>query len=186
MPRITKAYTRAGDSGRTYLGSGKKVSKASPRIEAYGTVDELNSQLGVVLSIGISHEYHAPMLRIQNYLFHLGSDLCIPDSQKNKPVPVIMEKHVKNLENLTDKLSKNLPPLKNFILPGGCQAAAQIHVARTVCRRAERAVVALSEKEKVNPLNIKYLNRLSSFLFVLARHENKSYGISEQTWNSRA
>ena len=187
MPRITKVYTRTGDDGTTGLGTGGRVGKDSPRIEAYGTVDELNSQIGLALSCGVNDAI-APALRsIQNDLFHLGSDLCIPEKEKKRqPVPRIEERHVAALESLMDRLSEELEPLANFVLPGGAPAAAQLHVARTVCRRAERLVVALSRREAVGPHTIEYLNRLSDALFVMARHENKRRGFSDVLWDSRA
>ena len=186
MPRITKVYTRTGDDGTTGLGAGGRVSKDSPRIEAYGTVDELNSQIGLVLATGVNEEIGAALRAIQNDLFHLGSDLCIPETEKERrPVPRIEERHVTGLEDLMDRLSQELSPLENFILPGGSPAAAQLHVARTVCRRAERRVVTLAGREPVGPYTVKYLNRLSDTLFVMARHENKRRGQPDILWDSR-
>ena len=187
MPRITKVYTRTGDDGTTGLGAGGRVGKDSPRIETYGTVDELNSQIGLALSSGVNDTI-APMLReIQNDLFHLGSDLCIPEEEKARlPAPRIEERHVAALEGLMDRLSEELEPLANFVLPGGAPGAAQLHVARTVCRRAERLVVALSRREAVGRRTVEYLNRLSDALFVMARHENKKRGIPDVLWDSRA
>jgi cob(I)alamin adenosyltransferase len=187
MPRITRVYTKTGDDGMTGLGSGQRVPKDSPRIEAYGTVDELNSQIGVVLAIGVNEEIAPALARIQNELFHLGSDLCILEEDKLRlPVPEIGEQHVEALERLMDSLGLELSPLENFILPGGCAGAAALHVARTVCRRAERLVVALSRVEKVGGYTVVYLNRLSDALFVMARHENRRRGIPDVLWNSRA
>jgi cob(I)alamin adenosyltransferase len=187
MPRITKVYTRTGDDGTTGLGAGGRVSKDSLRIEAYGTVDELNSQIGLVLAAGVNEEIGAALRAIQNDLFHLGSDLCIPETEKERrPVPRIEERHVTGLEDLMDRLSQELSPLENFILPGGSPAAAQLHVARTVCRRAERRVVTLAGREAVGPYTVKYLNRLSDALFVMARHENKRRGQPDILWDSRA
>jgi cob(I)alamin adenosyltransferase len=187
MPRITRVYTKTGDDGMTGLGSGQRVPKDSPRIEAYGTVDELNSQIGVVLAIGVNEEIAGALGRIQNELFHLGSDLCILEEDKLRlPVPEIGEGHVEALERLMDRLGQELSPLENFILPGGCAGAAALHVARTVCRRAERLVVALSRVEKVGGYTVVYLNRLSDALFVMARHENHRRGIPDVLWNSRA
>lgn len=187
MPRITKVYTRAGDDGTTGLGSGGRVGKDEPRIEAYGTVDELNSQIGLALACGLNETIAPALASIQNDLFHLGSDLCVPESEKERlPVPRIEDRHVAALEALMDRLSKELPPLENFVLPGGSAGAAQLHVARTVCRRAERLVVALARREPVGPHTVKYLNRLSDALFVMARHENKRRGIPDMLWNSRA
>ncbi len=187
MPRITKVYTRTGDDGTTGLGGGQRVPKDSPRIEAYGTVDELSSAIGVALALGLHPRLTETLTRVQNDLFNLGSDLCILEEDKAaRPVPVIEERHVEALERLMDDLSAELPPLENFILPGGSPGSAQLHVARTVCRRAERRTIALSRQEAVGPLVVKYLNRLSDALFVMARYENLKRGISDVLWDSRA
>jgi len=187
MPRITKVYTRSGDDGTTGLGGGQRVPKDSVRIAAYGTVDELNSHVGVAVAAGVGEVTGAALAAIQNELFHLGSDLCILEDDKAKrPVPGIESRHVDALEALMDRLSEELPPLENFVLPGGCPSAAALHVARTVCRRAERLVIALSRKEAVGPFTIRYLNRLSDALFVMARHENRRRGVPDVLWNSRA
>ena len=187
MPRITKVYTKTGDDGRTGLGGGQRVEKDSPRIEAYGTVDELNSQIGVALASGLCETLAAALGSIQNDLFHLGSDLCTlePDKER-RPVPRIEQRHVAALEKVIDRLSEELPPLENFVLPGGCPGAAQLHVARTVCRRAERLVVALARLESVGAQTVPYLNRLSDALFVMARYENRKRGVADILWNSRA
>ncbi len=186
MPRITKVYTRTGDDGTTGLGGGQRVPKNSPRIEAYGTVDELSSNIGVALAVGVDESLREPLERIQNDLFHLGSDLCILESDKAKlKVPQIEQRHIDALEALMDELSKELPYLENFILPGGSLAAAQLHVARTVCRRAEREVIHLAGQEPVGAYGIKYLNRLSDTLFVMARYANKKSNIAEPLWNSK-
>ncbi len=187
MPRITRVYTRSGDDGTTGLGGGQRVPKDSLRIAAYGTVDELNSHVGVAVAAGVGEASGAALAAIQNELFHLGSDLCILEDDKAKrPVPGIESRHVDALEALMDRLSEELPPLENFVLPGGCASAAALHVARTVCRRAERLVIALSRKEAVGPFTIRYLNRLSDALFVMARHENRRRGVPDVLWNSRA
>ena len=187
MPRITKVYTRTGDDGTTGLGSGGRVGKDSPRIEAYGTVDELNSSIGAALAAGLNDAIAPALASIQNDLFHLGSDLSVPEEEKERrPVPRIEERHVTALETLMDRLSEELTPLENFVLPGGTPGAAQLHIARTVCRRAERVVVALSRREPVGPYAVRYLNRLSDALFVMARHENKRRGSSDVLWDSRA
>ena len=187
MPRITRVYTRTGDDGTTGLGAGGRVGKDSPRVEAYGTVDELNSQIGLALALGINETIVPFLHSIQNDLFHLGSDLCVLEEEKEKrPVPRIEERHVTALEGLMDRLSRELPPLENFVLPGGSPGAAQLHVARTVCRRAERLLVALSRRESVSGQAIPYLNRLSDALFVLARYENLKRGVPDVLWNSRA
>ena len=187
MPRITKVYTRTGDSGNTGLGGGQRVPKDSLRIHAYGTVDELNSVLGVALAEGLDGRIAEPLARIQNELFHLGSDLCILEEDKEKfPVPKIEAHHVDALEQLMDELSRDLEPLANFILPGGTRGAAQLHVARTVCRRAERELVSLAREEAVGPFTVRYLNRLSDALFVAARYENLRKGAEDVLWDSRA
>ena len=187
MPRITKVYTRTGDDGTTALGGGQRVPKDAVRIAAYGTVDELSSQIGVALAVGVVEELAAPLGRIQNELFHLGSDLCVLEEDKARmPVPVVEERHVVALEELMDRLSEELPPLANFILPGGAPGAAQLHVARTVCRRAERLLVTLAREEPVGAWAVRYLNRLSDALFVMARFENLRRGVPEPLWDSRA
>ncbi len=187
MPRITKVYTRTGDDGTTGLGGGQRVPKDSIRIETYGTVDELSSEIGAALASGLDERLAATLLRVQNELFNVGSDLCILESDKARiPVPVVEARHVEALERLMDELSAELPALDNFILPGGSAGAAQLHVARTVCRRAERQAVALARDEPVGPFVVKYLNRLSDALFVMARYENLKRGIPDILWNSRA
>ncbi len=187
MPRITRVYTRTGDDGTTGLGGGQRVAKDSPRIEAYGTVDELSSAIGVAVALGLDPRLAETLARVQNDLFNLGSDLCILEEDKARmPVPVVEERHVDALERLMDDLSRELPPLANFILPGGTPGAAQLHVARTVCRRAERLAVALARDEAVGPNVVRYLNRLSDALFVMARYENLKRGASDVLWDSRA
>lgn len=187
MPKLTRIYTRTGDDGTTGLGSGDRVSKSSARIEAYGTVDELNSVIGVALAVGMEGGSAKFLKGVQNDLFHLGSDLCYPESAKDDvQIPQIEESHVKALEEQMDLLSKDLGPLENFILPGGCMAAAQLHVARTVARRAERRVVELAGAEKVGPHVVAYLNRLSDLLFVMARCENRANEVPDVSWDSRA
>ncbi|HXU34061.1 MAG TPA: cob(I)yrinic acid a,c-diamide adenosyltransferase [Thermoanaerobaculia bacterium] len=187
MPRITRVYTRTGDDGTTALGGGQRVEKDSLRIAAYGTVDELSSQIGVAIASGLDDRLAGELTRIQNELFHLGSDLCILEEDKARfPVPTIEERHVVALEALMDRLTEELGPLQNFILPGGAIGAAQLHVARTVCRRAERDLVALGRAEPIGPWTIRYLNRLSDALFVIARAENHRRGIADILWDSRA
>lgn len=187
MPRITKVYTRTGDDGTTALGGGQRVAKDSLRITSYGEVDELNSQLGVAIATGLDGEISNELRRIQNELFHLGSDLCILEEDKARfPVPRIEERHVTALEAGMDRWSEEVGPLANFILPGGSVGAAQLHVARTICRRAERTLVALAREERIGEWTIRYLNRLSDGLFVLARLENHRRGIADVLWNSRA
>ncbi len=186
MPRITKVYTRSGDEGSTGLGSGQRVPKDSLRIEAFGTVDELNSQIGLARAAGLHPRVSEALGAIQNELFHLGSDLCILEEDKTRiPAPRIEERHVLALEKLMDDLSIELAPLENFILPGGTLGAAALHVARTACRRAERVVLALSRDEPLGAFVIPYLNRLSDALFVMARYENHRRGAPDLLWNSR-
>lgn len=187
MPRINRVYTRQGDAGTTRLGGGQTVPKDAKRIEAYGTVDELNSQIGVALAAGVDPSLAGELGRIQNELFHLGADLCVLEEDKARtPGPRIEPKHVYALEQLIDRINADLDPLENFLLPGGTQGAALLHVARAVCRRAERLAVALAREEAVGPFVVKYLNRLSDALFVMARHENRRRGVAEPLWDSRA
>ncbi len=186
MPRITKVYTRTGDDGTTGLGGGQRVPKDSARIEAFGTVDELNSLIGAARSAGLDPKLSAALAAIQNELFHLGSDLCFLEEDKARlPAPKIESRHVSALEKLMDEMSADLSPLENFILPGGSPGAAALHVARTVCRRAERATLRLSRSEAVGPFVLPYLNRLSDALFVMARYENHRRGSPDLLWDSR-
>ena len=186
MPRITKVYTRTGDDGTTGLGIKTRVAKDSARVEAYGTVDELNSVLGWVLAGGVDAALEEPLRRVQNDLFHLGSDLCVPEAEKESmPVPRIEARHVSMLEEWMDTWSAELEPLANFVLPGGAPGAASLQVARAVCRRAERRVVTLQRHEPVGPFAVRYLNRLSDALFVAARYENAKRGVAEPLWDSR-
>ena len=190
MPRLTKIYTRRGDEGQTSLGGGRRVSKDSTRVTAYGTVDELNASLGVCLAAGLTPRLEALLRPIQNELFHLGSDLCFPEDYKARHtehlLPQIEARHIERLEQFIDELNAAVGPLENFILPGGALGAAQLHVARTVCRRAERAVVSLGQQEAVGAFALRYLNRLSDLLFVMARFENRERGVAEPLWNTTA
>jgi cob(I)alamin adenosyltransferase len=187
MPRLTKIYTRTGDDGTTALGGGQRVPKDSPRIEAYGTVDELNSVIGTVMTCGPEARAAQVLRLIQNDLFHLGSDLCIlEDDKKKRRAPQIEERHVKQLEAYIDELQERLRPLENFILPGGHPCAAHLHVARCVCRRAERRVHSLGRQEAIGAFAVPYLNRLGDLLFVMARHENLTKGEPDVLWDSRA
>ncbi|MEM7333440.1 MAG: cob(I)yrinic acid a,c-diamide adenosyltransferase [Chloroflexota bacterium] len=187
MPRLTKLYTKKGDDGTTALGGGQRVEKDSARVVAYGTVDELNSQLGVAIAHGLSEKLAKELLIIQNELFHLGSDLCfLEDDKKKYQIPEIGERHVEKLENITDELSAIVGPLENFILPGGSIGAAQLQVARTVCRRAERDVISLVRDESIGAFVLPYLNRLSDALFVMGRYENHEKGIAEPLWDTLA
>ncbi len=185
MPRLTKIYTKKGDFGETSLAGGQRVAKESRRIQAYGTVDELNSQIGVALAFGLCDLLTAVLPGIQNELFNLGSDLAFLEEDKQKyDLPEIGQVHVEKIESLIDELNEVVGPLENFILPGGTLGAAQLHVARTVCRRAERDVIALSREEPVGEFVIPYLNRLSDALFVMSRYENNQAGKAEPLWDS--
>jgi cob(I)alamin adenosyltransferase len=186
MPHLTTVYTRKGDGGETSLGGGQRVPKDSARVAAYGTVDELNSAVGVALAHDLSPRLLETLPVIQNELFHLGSDLALREEDKQKyPLPQIEERHVQQLEKWIDELNEVVGPLQNFILPGGSSGAALLHAARTICRRAERAALALAREEPIGPWALPYLNRLSDVLFVMARYENRQRGISEPLWNSR-
>jgi len=186
MVHINRVYTRAGDDGTTALGFGQRVPKDSPRIEAYGTVDELNSVIGVAVALGLREEMREQFFVIQQVLFNLGSDLCIPEADKQTTsVPGIEERHVTQLEAWIDAWNEGLEPLRSFILPGGDASAAQLHVARTVCRRAERITISLSRDEAVGGFVIPYLNRLSDLLFVASRYQAKLVGKGDLLWDSR-
>ncbi|MDN5923738.1 MAG: cob(I)yrinic acid a,c-diamide adenosyltransferase [Xanthomonadales bacterium] len=175
--RLSKIYTRTGDDGSTGLGDGSRTSKDSARVEAYGTVDELNSQLGVVLACdGVNDAIHEALLQIQHELFDLGGELCIPG------MAMIHDADVSRLESVLDGFNADLPALKEFILPGGGMAAASCHVARTICRRAERAVVTLAREEALRAEPRHYLNRLSDLLFVIARVLARDSGHGEVLW----
>ncbi|ORU91479.1 MAG: cobalamin adenosyltransferase [Cycloclasticus sp. symbiont of Poecilosclerida sp. N] len=175
--RLSKIYTRTGDSGTTGLGDGSRVDKDSLRVEAYGTVDELNSQIGLVISFAIDELISNQLLDIQHDLFDLGSELCVPGYS------AVNDINIDNLERILDAHNAQLPALKEFILPGGNLAAATCHVARTVCRRAERITVSLAREESINPPVIKYLNRLSDLLFVYCRVLSRQGGESEVLWD---
>jgi cob(I)alamin adenosyltransferase len=167
---LTRIYTRLGDGGETHLGDMSRVPKTHPRIEAYGTVDELNSQLGVALTIPDLAATHAEWLRrIQNDLFDVGADIAAPQDPERERLRVLAEQTVW-LEQRCDEVNATLAPLKSFVLPGGTPSAAHLHVCRTVCRRAERLAIACGED--VNPEVVRYLNRLSDLLFILARAAN--------------
>ncbi|HEY5601437.1 MAG TPA: cob(I)yrinic acid a,c-diamide adenosyltransferase [Patescibacteria group bacterium] len=179
-----KIYTKKGDKGETSLFGGQRVAKSSLRIDAYGNIDELNSLLGVILAKNPHKEISQNLTRVQRHLFVLGADLATPEEVKVK-VPRINTSAVKVLEKEIDNWTKQLPQLRNFILPGGSETGALLHMARTVCRRSERTVVALSEIEKINENVMIYLNRLSDWLFTLARYVNKLEKINEVPWKGR-
>jgi cob(I)alamin adenosyltransferase len=169
--RLTRIYTRAGDTGETSLGDGSRVPKTDPRIEAYGTVDELNSLIGLALAADLPDEFRPWLEGIQNDLFDLGADLSVPADDERERLRIEQEQ-VGRLEELCDLVNARLEPLKSFVLPGGGEVAARLHVARAVCRRAERLTVGLAETASVNPAAVAYLNRLSDLLFILARAAN--------------
>jgi cob(I)alamin adenosyltransferase len=179
--RLTRIYTRGGDKGETSLGDGSRVSKLDPRIAAYGAVDELNSQLGVVLAGELPEPLRAPLERVQNELFDLGADLSVPFAGADEKLRVTQEM-IDGLERLCDELNEPLPELKSFVLPGGTDAAARLHVARTIARRAERDALVANEAHGVNPLALAYLNRLSDLLFIAARAANRLAGKTEPLW----
>jgi cob(I)alamin adenosyltransferase len=174
--RLTKIYTRTGDGGRTGLADGSRVAKDAPRIEAIGAVDELNSVLGVLLAEPLPDTLRGCLDNAQNDLFDLGGELSVPGHT------IMGKAHVERLERDLDRFNADLPPLKDFILPAGSRAAALAHVARTVCRRAERRLVTLSRKQKLAPALLAYLNRLSDLLFVLARKLNRAARHPDVLW----
>lgn len=177
-----KIYTKKGDFGQTSLFGGDRVPKSSTRIEAYGTVDELNSIIGWTLCDSMTAESKERLKTIQEHLFVLGADLATPESSKTR-IDRVDEQEIEYLESAIDDMSESLPELKNFILPGGSPTGAKLHIARTICRRAERlAVLCMEKEEKISGLTLKYLNRLSDFLFVAARYENREADTPEETW----
>ena len=175
--RLSKIYTRTGDDGSTGLGDGTRVAKDSARVNAYGTVDEANSTIGLLLAAELPDGVRELLTRIQHQLFDLGGELCIPGHA------AVFDADVDALEARLDHYNDDLPPLKDFILPGGGEAAARCHIARTVVRRAERDAVTLSRHDAVRPQAIRYLNRLSDLLFVLARVLARSSGHGEVLWD---
>jgi cob(I)alamin adenosyltransferase len=183
VPRLDRIYTKTGDEGMTGLGGGQRVPKDSRRVATYGTVDELNSLLGVALAGGLCERLAAELPQIQNELFDLGSDLCWPsDDPRRARIPTVEARHVEKLERLIDEFNEVVGPLTNFLLPGGAAGAAHLHVARTICRRAEREAVRLGRDEAIGEHVLPYLNRLSDALFVMARYENHERGVPEPLW----
>jgi cob(I)alamin adenosyltransferase len=190
MVKLTRIYTRGGDKGRTSLGDGSRVAKHNPRVAAYGTVDEANAALGLA-RLYVEGEAEAMLARIQNDLFDLGADLCRPEKDEPAKKEAVAEKaaaplrmvaaQVARLEREIDQMNAALQPLESFVLPGGSAAAAHLHLARTIARRAERLMTALAAEAPINPIAIKYINRLSDHLFVLARHLNK-HGKGDILW----
>ncbi|KFN43378.1 cob(I)yrinic acid a,c-diamide adenosyltransferase [Arenimonas oryziterrae] len=175
--RLSKIYTRTGDDGSTGLGDGSRVAKDSARVTAYGTVDEANSAIGLILAGDIPDDVRRVLVSVQHQLFDLGGELCIPGHS------AINDADIDRLEKQLDAFNADLPALKDFILPGGGITAAHCHLARTICRRAEREVVTLSHHDAVRPEAIRYLNRLSDLLFVVARVLARASGHGEVLWN---
>ncbi len=187
MPRITKVYTRTGDDGTTALAGGRRLAKDAPRVEAYGAVDELNAVIGVAASSSPHEALRAALAEIRNKLFHLGAELAMGgEDAPETDGPRVRAADAEWLEAEMDRMSATLPALENFVLPGGSPAAAHLHVARTVCRRAERRLVTLARSETVSVEALVYLNRLSDALFVMARFENSVAGVEDVLWDSRA
>ena len=189
--RIDRVYTKGGDKGETSLIGGERVSKADPRLDCYGTIDELNAAIGLLiesLAASAAGPHLTPILRrVQNELFNLGCELATPDAERRAKLPRIEQRHVDGLERDIDAVNDDLPALTSFVLPGGGWASAYAHLARTVCRRAERLVVGLGEAEDIGgELPVQYLNRLSDALFVWGRWCALKDGKSEPLWDTRA
>lgn len=182
--RLTRIYTRGGDAGETSLGDGSRTSKLDARIGAYGLVDELNAHLGVVLAGDCPGRIRPVLERIQNELFDLGADLAVPTSVDGRLR--VAQQQIDELERRCDEFNDGLPELRSFVLPGGTEAAARLHVARAVCRRAERAALAAAGEHELNPLALVYLNRLSDLLFILSRAANTLAGVDEPLWKPGA
>ncbi len=178
--RLTKIYTRGGDAGETSLGDGSRVSKLDGRIEAFGTVDELNAAIGVVLAGDVPEDLRPVLARVQNELFDVGADLSVPAEVDGRLR--VEQSMVDRLEQDCDRFNADLPELRSFVLPGGTEAAARLHVARTVCRRAERDALRAAAGQELGPLVVVYLNRLSDLLFILARVANALAGTAEPLW----
>jgi cob(I)alamin adenosyltransferase len=178
--RLTRIYTRGGDAGETSLGDGSRVTKLDCRIGAFGTVDELNSSIGVVLAGAVPAAMREQLERIQNELFDVGADLSVPWGVTDRLR--VEQGMIDRLEADCDAFNAELPELRSFVLPGGTEASARLHVARTICRRAERDVLLGTEEVELNPLVLRYLNRLSDLLFILARAANAAAGGDEPLW----
>ena len=185
MPRSVRIYTKKGDRGQTSLGSRKRVHKGDLRVETYGTVDELNSAVGMAAALGVNRAIQPDLKQIQDDLLDLGADLAFPlEDTSGVSIPRIGQAEIVRLEGWIDRMQSELPPLKNFILPGGTPSAAALHLARTICRRAERSVSRLSSAEPVGESVIPYLNRLSDCLFVMARYENFLNNQPDLVWKA--
>ena len=184
MVRLTRIYTKSGDKGTTALGTGKRVPKHDRRVEAFGTVDEANAAIGIA-RLHATGDADAMLARIQNDLFDLGADLCAPEGPDAKERLRIIDAQVERLEHEIDRMNAELAPLNSFVLPGGSAASAHLHLARTIARRAERDITRLAEAEPVNPAAIRYINRLSDHLFVMARWLNDK-GAADVLWKPGA
>jgi len=182
-----KIYTKTGDKGLTSLIGGTKVSKANERIEAYGTLDEFNSYIGLCRDLVNDEDSKNILQEVQDRLFTIGSSLaCDPAKEPKMKIPDLKEEDVSLLEKEIDRMNEKLPEMKNFILPGGHATISHLHIARCICRRAERGCVRLSDIDEISPLIIKYLNRLSDYLFVLARFTSRQLGVAEIPWRPRS
>ena len=180
-----KIYTKTGDKGTTSLIGGTRVPKYALRIESYGTTDELNSYIGLIRDQEISQEYIAQLIEIQDRIFTIGSSLAADPVKSKMKLPDLLESDVTYLESKIDEMNEQLPMMRSFILPGGHTTVSYCHLARVVCRRAERLVTHLQEEEEVSPIVLQYLNRLSDYLFVLSRKLAQDLGAKEQPWNAR-
>lgn len=180
-----KVYTKTGDKGQTSLFGGKRISKADLRIESYGTVDELNSWIGLLRDQEIAEHQKQVLVEVQDRLFTMGSMLASDPEKPLKNIPLISAEDITYLEQQMDKMDENLPPMKSFVLPGGHQIVSYCHISECVCRRAERMVIRLSEESVVDELVIRYLNRLSDFLFVLSRQISLDKNANETPWEPR-
>ena len=179
-----KIYTKTGDKGETSLVTGTRVKKYHPRIEAYGTIDELNSHLGLLRSYNIGNDITEKIIWIQNKLFSIASNLSLDSKDVRFAIPEVKKDHITFLEKQMDKMNEQLPPLQNFVLPGGHVSVGVCHISRTVCRRAERLIILLAEEHEVDEKIIRFVNRLSDYLFVLARKLTKDFEVEDIPWTS--
>jgi len=180
-----KVYTKNGDTGTTQLIGGTRVSKSSLRLESYGTIDELNSFIGLIRDQEIDERYKLQLIEIQDRLFTIGSGLASDPNKSKMKIPDLLESDIQFLEQSMDDMDKELPEMKFFVLPGGHQTVSYCHIARCVCRRAERVIISLHEHEFVSEIVFKYINRLSDYLFVISRKLSKDLNITEQPWKPR-